>query len=61
MSNSDILDGKQLFKQRAKLTLPYLVRQAKAAQPVSYSDLAKLIKIKNPRNFNHILGAIGDG
>lgn len=61
MSNTDILEGEHLFRQRARLTLPYLVRQAKAAQPIFYSDLAKLIKISNPRNFNHILGAIGDG
>ncbi len=61
MSNKDILDGEQLFKKRARVTLPFLVAQAKAAQPIFYSDLAKLIKISNPRNLNKILGAIGDG
>lgn len=61
MSHSHILDGEQLYQQRARLTLPYLIRQAKAAQPIFYSELAKLIEITNPRNFNKILGAIGDG
>lgn len=60
ISNSDILVGEKQFQERARLTLPYLVRQAKANQTIYYSDLASEINIPNPRNFNRILGAIGD-
>ena len=58
---SDLLSGDKLYLQRARLTLPYLVRQAKAGQPVYYSDLAEEIGIPNPRNLNYPLGALGNG
>jgi len=56
----DLQYGNELFQQRARKTLPYLVRQAKAGQKRYYSDVAKEIGIPNARNLNHILGLIGD-
>jgi hypothetical protein len=55
-----LLAGDKLYQTRARLTLPYLVRQAKAGQTIYYSDLAKELDIPNPRSFNFILGAIGN-
>lgn len=49
-----------LYINRARVTLPFLVRQAKAGMPIYYSDLAKEIGIKNPRNLDFILGSIGN-
>jgi hypothetical protein len=60
IANSDLLDGEKLYQERARLTLPYLVRQAKAGQTIYYSDLAEEIDITNPRNLNYVLGAIGN-
>jgi hypothetical protein len=60
IANPDLLDGEKLYQERARLTLPYLVRQAKAGQTIYYSDLAKEINIPNPRNLNYVLGAIGN-
>jgi hypothetical protein len=60
IANSDILIGDKLYQERARQTLPYLVRQAKAGQTIYYSELAKEIHITNPRNLNFILGAIGN-
>lgn len=60
IANSDLLEGKQLYQERAKLALPYLVRQAKASQTIYYSDLAKELEMPNPRNLNYVLGAIGN-
>lgn len=60
IANSDLLDGEKLYQERARLTLPYLVRQAKAGQTIYYSDLAEEIDIPNPRNLNYVLGAIGN-
>lgn len=55
-----LLGGKKLYQIRARQTLPYLIRQAKAGQPIFYSDLAKELGYPNPRSFNFILGAIGN-
>jgi hypothetical protein len=60
IASSNLLEGEQLYLKRARKTLPYLIRQAKAGQPIYYSDLAKEIGIPNPRNLNYILGAIGN-
>jgi hypothetical protein len=60
IANSDLLNGEKLYQERARLTLPYLVRQAKAGQTIYYSDLAEEIDIRNPRNLNYVLGAIGN-
>lgn len=59
IANSDLLHGDKLYLKRARTTLPYLVRQAKAGQTIFYSDLAEEIDIPNPRNLNFILGSIG--
>ena len=60
IANSDLLGGDKLYLQRARLALPYLVRQAKAGQTIYYSDLAEEIEIPNPRNLNYVLGSIGN-
>lgn len=57
--NADI-NGDKLYQKRAKKALPILVRQAKAEQPIYYSDLAEEIGMPNPRNLNYVLGAIGN-
>ena len=54
------IDGDKLYQKRARLVLPILVRQAKAEQPIYYSDLAEEIGMPNPRNLNYVLGAIGN-
>lgn len=59
-SNSDLLEGDKLYIARARLTLPILVRQAKAGEPIYYSDLAEELSMPNPRNLNYVLGAIGN-
>lgn len=60
LASPRILDGDKLYLKRAKITLPYLVRQAKAKKTIYYSDLAQEIGVPNPRNLNYILGAIGN-
>jgi hypothetical protein len=59
IASADLLKGDKLYLQRARIALPYLVRQAKAGKPIYYSDLANEIGIPNPRNLNFILGSIG--
>lgn len=54
------LNQDKLYIKRAKVVLPYLVRQAKAGEPIYYSDLAREVDIPNPRNLNYVLGAIGN-
>lgn len=54
------LAGDKLYQQRARDVLPILVRQAKAAQKIYYSDLAAEIGISNPRTLNYPLGSIGN-
>jgi len=57
---TSLLSGDKLYQKRARVVLPYLVRQAKAAQKIYYSDLAKETNIQNPRNLNYPLGSIGN-
>jgi len=53
--------GDKLYQARARLALPILIRQAKAAgQTISYEDLAAELGMPNPRNLNYPLGCIGD-
>lgn len=59
-SNAFLLKGDKLYVQRARFALPILVRQAKAGEPIYYSDLAKELGMPNPRNLNFVLGAIGN-
>ena len=44
IANADILNGEKLYLEKARKTLPYLVRQAKAGQPIYYSNLAEEVK-----------------
>ena len=60
IANSDLLNGEKLYHERARVTLPYLVRQAKSGQTIYYSDLAKEVGIPNPRNLNYALDSIGN-
>lgn len=57
----DLISGEKLLLQRARLILPYLVRQAKAGRLIYYSDLTAETGIPNPRNLNYPLGAVGNG
>jgi len=54
-----ILDGDDLYQQRARAALPLLVRQAHAGSKISYTDLAAELGMPNPRNLNYVLGSIG--
>lgn len=54
------IHGEKLYQKRARKALPILVRQAKAEQPIYYSDLAEELNMPNPRNLNYVLGAIGN-
>lgn len=56
---SKTLTGDSLYQQRARLALPILVRQAYAAEPITYGDLASELGMPNPRNLNYVLGSIG--
>src|SRR5579859_7282530 len=60
IANADILSGDKLYQERARIVLPFLVRQAKAGQTIYYSDLAAEVGMPNPRNLNFVLGAIGN-
>lgn len=53
------LVGDKLYQQRARLALPILVSLAKAGTPIFYSELARQLKMSNPRNLNYVLGSIG--
>lgn len=53
-------NGSQLYQQRAKAALPILIAQAKAGNTITYGQLAKELKMRNARNLNHVLGAIGN-
>lgn len=49
----------KLYQIRATKALPYLVCYAKAKKTISYSKLAELIGMPNPRNLNMVLAEIG--
>lgn len=51
--------GDKLYQKRARKTLPILVRQARAEQPITYGDLAYELGMKYSLNLNYVLGAIG--
>jgi len=57
--NSTLLSGDSFSKIKARVTLPYLVRQAKAGKTIFYSELALEVDVQNPRNLNNVLGHIG--
>lgn len=54
------ITGNKLYQKKARKALPILVRQAKAGQPITYTDLAAELEMPNPRNLNYVLGAIGN-
>lgn len=49
----------RLYVERARRALPLLIVQARFEQPTTYEDLARALDMKNPRNLNFVLGAIG--
>jgi hypothetical protein len=51
--------GDKLYQQRARATLPLLVRQAHAGSSIKYGELADELGMPNPRNLNYVLGSIG--
>lgn len=53
------ISGDKLYQERARATLPLLVRQATAGQSIFYSDLAQELGMPNPRNLNFVLGSVG--
>jgi hypothetical protein len=56
---ASLLLGSALYLERAREAFPILVRQAQAGQTIFYSDLADELRMFNPRNLNHVLGAVG--
>lgn len=56
---ASLLAGSALYLERAREAFPILVRQAQAGQKIFYSDLADELGMTNPRNLNHVLGAVG--
>lgn len=54
------LSGNKLYQQRARRALPILVRQARAHQPILYSEISAELGMSNPRTMNWPLGAIGN-
>ena len=50
----------ELYQRRAFEAVPILVRQARAACPIYYSDIARELGMPNPRNMDHVLGSIGN-
>jgi hypothetical protein len=58
-SAASALSGNDLYIERAREAFPILVRQALAEQKIAYSDLAEEMGMRNPRNLNYVLGAIG--
>lgn len=57
---SPYLSGDKKFQRKARVIFPILVRQAKAGEKITYSDLAKEAGYSNSRNLNYPLGAIGE-
>jgi len=47
--------GSKLYQQRARRTLPLLVRQAEAGETIPYSALAAELQMPNARNLNFVL------
>ncbi|HWR14120.1 MAG TPA: hypothetical protein VN577_04800 [Terriglobales bacterium] len=58
-TSGGFVGGTELYHERARQILPILVRQARAAQPIYYSELAREIGVSNARTLNYPLGAIG--
>lgn len=53
------ISGNKHYQERARRALPLLVRQAHAAAPIYYSELAAELGMPNARNLNYVLSSIG--
>ncbi len=51
--------GPKPYQRQAALTLPILVRQARAGHDITYKNLARELGMPNPRNLNYVLGSVG--
>ncbi|MBU2326247.1 MAG: hypothetical protein KJ755_02630, partial [Alphaproteobacteria bacterium] len=54
------ISGENLYKIRARVAIPVLVRQARAKNAIVYSDLAEELGMPNPRNLDYVLGCVGN-
>jgi hypothetical protein len=52
-------DESRKYQRLARQALPLLVAQAKARTTITYGQLALELEMRNPRNLNAVLGAIG--
>lgn len=52
--------GDKPYQRQARAALPLLVRQASAAEPISYKNLATELGMPNPRNLGYVLGSVGN-
>lgn len=50
--------GDALYQRRGRLALPILIRQAIAAQTLTYGELGAELDMPNPRNLNFVLGSV---
>lgn len=50
--------GDELYQRRGRQALPILIRQAVAAQTLTYGELAAELDMPNPRNLNFVLGSV---
>lgn len=53
------LYGDKLYQRRARRALPILVQQAGLGETMTYSMLAKRMRMPNARNLNYVLGSVG--
>jgi hypothetical protein len=58
ISASD-MHGDKLYQRRARRALPILVQQAGMGTRMTYSTLAKKMRMPNARNLNYVLGSVG--
>jgi hypothetical protein len=56
---ASFLAEEKLYLERARKAFPILARLAQARQKIFYSDLADELEMRNPRNLNDVLGAVG--
>lgn len=52
--------GDKPYQRQARAALPLLVRQANAAEPISYRSLVTELGMPNPRNLGYVLGSVGN-
>jgi hypothetical protein len=55
----DDMHGDKLYQRRARRALPILVQQAGLGTSMTYSMLAKRMRMPNARNLNYVLGSVG--